>query len=102
MQVTLNWASVPNALYYRVYRAPVSGGPYNLIGQSNPNPAQTATATNIVTTYIDGPNNLPNGQNMYYVVSTVTQDGESAYSTEIAALWPGAPSAPVPQTAVVV
>jgi hypothetical protein len=91
MQVNLIWHAVPNALYYRVYRGTSPGGPYKQVGQSNPNPAQTTSAANIVTTYQDGPNNLVNGQDYYYVVSAVTQDGESPYSNEFAALWPGAP-----------
>lgn len=101
MQVNLTWNVVPNALFYRVYRGTSSGGPYNLIGQSNPNPAQTTAATNIFTTYQDGPGNLINGQSYYYVVSTVTADGESAYSAEIAALAPGQPASPANGVAIV-
>ena len=102
MQVNLSWAAKPNALFYRVYRGTSSGGPYQLIGQSNPNPGQTSASSSIVTTYQDGPNNLVNGQNYYYVVAAVTQDGESAYSSEYAAIWPGAPSAVTGLAGVVV
>lgn len=102
MQVNLKWAGVSNALFYRVYRGTSSGGPYALVGQSNPNPGLTSASTNIVTTYQDGPGNLVNGQNYYYVVSAVTQDGESAYSAEVAAIWPGAPTVPTNPVAVVV
>src|SRR5690242_17342505 len=102
MQVTLNWAGVPKALFYRVYRGTFTGGPYQLIGQSNPNPAQTSAATNIVTTYIDGPNNLVNGQDYFYVISPVTADGEGAYSAEFHAAWPGAPPSVSSLTGVVV
>ena len=91
MQVNLSWAAAPNALFYRVYRGTSSGGPYQLIGQSNPNPSQTTASANIITTYQDGPNNLVNGQDYYYVVSAVTKDGESPYSSEFAAFWPGSP-----------
>jgi len=93
MQANLSWAAVPNALFYRVYRGTSSGGPYQLIGQSNPNPGQTSASANISTTYQDGPGNLVNGQNYYYVVTAVTQDGEGPYSAEYAAIWPGGPAA---------
>lgn len=102
MQVNLTWHSVPNALYYNVYRGTSSGGPYQLVGQSNPNPGKTSAATNIVTTYQDGPNNLVNGQNYYYVVAAVTQDGEGPYSAEYAAIWPGGPSVVASLTGTVV
>jgi hypothetical protein len=101
VQVNLSWGPVANALYYRIYRGVMSGGPYTLAAQSNPNPGNTSTSTQIVTTYQDGPGNLVNGQNYYYVITTVTVDGESPYSTEIAALAPSAPSAPAVNTAVV-
>jgi hypothetical protein len=101
MQVNLSWAGVTGALFYNVFRGTSSGGPYQLIGQSNPNPGLTAASANIVTTYQDGPNNLPNGLNFYYVISVVTADGESPYSAEVAALWPGAASAPSNPIAVV-
>jgi hypothetical protein len=101
LQVNLSWGAVPNALYYKVYRSTFSGGPYQLVGQSNPNPGMTSASTNILTTYQDGPGNLSNGVNYFYVISTVTTDGESAYGTEIAAIWPGAPTAPTGGTVVV-
>lgn len=93
MLVNLTWPAVPNALFYRVYRGTSSGGPYQLVGQSNPNPSRTSASANILTAYQDGPNNLVNGQDYYYVVTPVTQDGEGAYSSEFAALWPRGPSA---------
>ena len=101
MQVILSWQSVPNALFYRVYRGTSSGGPYILIGQSNPNPGMTNANANILTTYQDGPGNLVNGINYYYVVSSVTQDGESPYSAEFAGIWPGAPASPANLTGVI-
>jgi hypothetical protein len=91
MQVNLSWAVVTNALFYRVYRGTSSGGPYQLIGQSNPNPSMTSASANIVTTFQDGPGNLVNGVDYFYVVSSVSQDGESPYSSEFHAVWPGAP-----------
>lgn len=102
MQVTLNWPSIPNALLYNVYRGTSSGGPYILIGQSNPNPARTTASTAIVTTYTDGPNNLVNGVDYYYVVSAVTQDGEAAYGPEYHAVWPGQPASVASLTGSVV
>jgi len=101
MQVNLSWASVANALYYKIYRGTSSGGPYLLAGQSNPNPGMTSASGGIVTTFQDGPGNLVNGMNYYYVVSTITADGESPYSTEIPAIWPGAPAAPTGGAAVI-
>ena len=102
MQVNLSWQSVPNALFYRVYRGTSSGGPYILIGQSNPNPGMTNANANILTTYQDGPGNLVNGISYFYVVSSVAQDGESPYSVEVSAIWPGAPASPANPVAVVI
>ena len=101
MQVNLSWGSVTGAFYYNVFRGTSSGGPYQLIGQSNPNPGLTSASANITTTYQDGPNNLVNGVNYFYVISAVTQDGESPYSAEVAALWPGAGSAPANPVATI-
>lgn len=88
MQVVLNWSSVPNSRFYNVYRGTSTGGPYQLIAQSNP------SAGGVVTTYTDGPGNLSNGQDYYYVVSAMTADGESPYSAEYHAVPPSAPSVP--------
>lgn len=101
MQVNLSWNSVANALYYNIYRSTFSGGPYILIGQSNPNPGQTSSSSQIQTTFQDGPGNLVNGVNYYYTVSAVTADGESAYSTQFTATWPGAASAPTGLTGTI-
>ena len=101
MTITLTWAAVPNAIYYNIYRGTSSGGPYKCLAQSNPNPGQTTSATNIVTTYTDGPNNLYNGIDYFYVVSAVTPDGESSYSAEMAALAPSQPVAPTGTSVVV-
>jgi len=102
MQVNLSWNSVPNALFYRIFRGTTSGGPYQLIAQSNPNPGTSSASGGIVTTFQDGPGTLVNGISYYYVISAVTQDGESPYSIEIAAIWPGAPASPANPTVVVV
>jgi len=101
MQVNLSWATVQNALFYRIYRGTITGGPYLLVGQSNPNPGNSTSSGNIVTTYQDGPGNLVNGQNYFYRVTAVTIDGESAYGTEVVATWPGAPAAPSSPSAIV-
>jgi hypothetical protein len=92
---------VPNALFYRVYRGTSSGGPYQLVGQSNPNPGMTSASANIITTYQDGPGNLVNGQDYFYRITTVTQDGESPYSLEVSAIWPGQPPAPTGTSAII-
>lgn len=94
MQVKLNWTGVTGALFYRIYRGTSSGGPYQLIGQSNPNPMQSSNNTPATTNYQDGPGNLPNGIGFFYVISTVTPDGESPYSAEIAAPAPTQPTTP--------
>lgn len=101
MTVTLNWQAQPSALFYRIYRGTSSGGPYQLMGQSNPNPGQIPTPNNsqVTTTFVDG--TCVNGQDYYYVISTVTLDGESPYSAEIPALYPGQPPAPVVSAAIV-
>lgn len=101
MQVNLTWASVPNALFYRIYRGTQSGGPYKIIGQSNPNPMSGASTSPALTSYQDGPGNLVNGQDYFYVVSSVTVDGESSYSTEFAAIYPGQPASPLTLTGTI-
>ena len=102
MQVVLSWASVPNAIYYNIYRSPILGGPYILIGQSNPNPGKQATNAGIVTTYTDGPGTLTNGQTYGYRITAVTADGESVYSSpETVANPPAMPAAPTGITTVI-
>jgi len=101
MQVVLNWQTVANALYYRIYRGTSSGGPYLLLGQSNPNAGQVPTPANsqVTTTFTDG--TTINGQSYYYVVTSVTPDGESPYSAEFAAVALAQPSSPAGFTGVV-
>jgi len=101
MQVNLSWQPVANALYYNVYRSTFSGGPYLIVAQSNPNPGQNPTSTQVQTTYQDGPGNLVNGIDYYYVVSAVTVDGESPYSAEFVATYPGQPASVTGLTGVV-
>lgn len=104
MQVNLSWQAVPNCLFYRIYRGVQSGGPYVLAGTSNPNPGQIPTPNNsqVVTTFQDGPGNLVNGQDYYYVVTAVTPDGETAYSSEFHAAPPSAGSIPSGVSGVVI
>jgi hypothetical protein len=99
VQVNLSWQPVTGAFYYNIYRGVFTGGPYDLIGQSNPNQSQTPSLAQ--TTYIDGPYNLENGQNYYYVVSAVTFDGESSYGTEFAVTVPAQPASPLSLTGIV-
>lgn len=101
MQVNLSWASVANALYYNIYRSTIAGGPYLLVAQSNPNPGLNPSAAQVVNSYQDGPGNLVNGTNYYYVVTAVTLDGEGAYSAQFTATWPGAPATVTGLTGVV-
>lgn len=92
MQVILSWTSVPNTLYYNIFRGTSTGGPYQKVAQSNPSPGNNSG--NAATTYTDGPGNLVNGQDYFYVVSAVTVDGESPYSGEYHAVAPSAPIVP--------
>lgn len=101
MQVNLTWAAVTNALYYNVYRSTTTGGPYNFIAQSNPNPGQNPSLAQVQNSYQDGPGNLPNGISQFYVITTVTVDGESAYSAQFTATAPSQPSVPTGVTGTV-
>lgn len=90
MQVALSWTAVPNALSYNVYRSQTSGSGYQLI-------FTTLTANS----YTDGPQNLDNSTNYFYVTTSVTADGESAFSNEYAAVPAGFPVAPAGLAGVV-
>jgi fibronectin type 3 domain-containing protein len=75
----LSWDASASSgiLGYNIYRATGSGGPYTKLNSS------VVSATN----YTD--NAVQSGQTYYYVVTaTNTQDLESAYSSEIAAVIP--------------
>ncbi|HEY8937189.1 MAG TPA: LamG-like jellyroll fold domain-containing protein, partial [Cyclobacteriaceae bacterium] len=67
--VTINWAAADGATSYNVKRSSATGGPYTTI-------ATGVTAT----TYTD--NGLTNGQVYYYVISSVSDAGESENSVE--------------------
>jgi hypothetical protein len=60
-QVTLDWSAVPGAVAYRVYRSPVTGGGYVLIGETS------------ATDYVD--DTAENGRDYFYVVRAVDAAG---------------------------
>ncbi len=60
-QVALDWNGVPGAVAYRVYRSPVTGGGYVLIGQTS------------ATEYVD--DTAENGRDYFYVVRAVDAAG---------------------------
>ncbi len=69
-EVALTWNAVAGATSYHIKRAPVSGGPYEIVGSTT------------ATLFMDL--NLSGG-NYFYVVSAMNAAGESADSTEVAA-----------------
>ncbi|HWY32955.1 MAG TPA: alpha-L-rhamnosidase C-terminal domain-containing protein, partial [Candidatus Acidoferrum sp.] len=71
-QVVLNWNAAANVTGYNVKRAPVSGGPYLVVGSG-------VTATNFTDATVI------NGSTYYYVVSAVRTNGESFNSLEASA-----------------
>lgn len=83
MIVTLKWPAVTGATAYNVYRSQTNGGPYVLAG------------TLPTTSWSDGSGNLPTGVTFFYVVTSLTQDGESLFSNQFTATAPTFPSAPV-------
>jgi hypothetical protein len=76
--VSISWdaSPSPNVAYYKVYRATVNKGPYDLVG------------TNITsTTYVDS--TVQPGVAYYYVTTTVSAVGlESAFSNEFKCVIP--------------
>jgi fibronectin type 3 domain-containing protein len=72
--VTLTWDASPGASSYNVYRSSKSGGPYDKVGTAS------------TPKYVDKP--VASGAVLYYVVTTVTDKGESKYSAEIKAVVP--------------
>lgn len=75
-KVILNWTSVNDAQFYKVYRSTTTGGPYKSIA--------TTTAGAIV--FSDS--GIENGKTYYYVVSAVNAGGESLNSNEASATIP--------------
>lgn len=94
MTVQLQWTPVPNALSYNVYRSVFSGMNYDMIA-TNVAPVASGNVPPPNPGYTDGPGNLINGQNYFYVVTSVDTDGESTYSNEIAAVTPAPSGIPV-------
>lgn len=73
--VTLTWSASQNATSYNIYRGTTSGGPF------------TRLASGIVsTTYTDV--QVTHNQTLYYVITAVNGDNESAYSNQIVAVIP--------------
>lgn len=75
-KVILNWTSVNDAQFYKVYRSTTPGGPYKSI----------ATTTAGAIAFSDS--GLENGKTYYYVVSAVNAGGESPNSNEASATIP--------------
>jgi len=74
-QVSLAWQAVSGANGYNLYRSPLSGGGWVRVN------ASPLTGTTFTDT------GLPNGQNIYYVVTALDGNGnESGYSGEVSAL----------------
>jgi fibronectin type 3 domain-containing protein len=71
---SLSWTPSAGATSYNVYRSTASGGPYTKIGQS------------LTPSYRDTP--VPSGTVFYYVVTSVRDGIESAYSREMKASVP--------------
>lgn len=88
--VTLTWTGNPVADHYRVYRATVAGGPYQLMGTVN------------TTSFVNGSNPdgtaLPEGTTYYYCVSSVSTTIEGDKSPEVIAAIPVTPTKPAPPT----
>lgn len=87
--VNLSWIqSTGNGLLQnKVYRSTTNGGPYTLLATIAP-----------AATYSD--NTALNGVTYWYVVSAVTINGESSYSTQASATPSGPPAAPSGVTAI--
>lgn len=75
-QITINWLNMAGTTDYDVYRAPMSGGPYTLIGSVSSTP------------YVD--NGLVNGTKYYYVVVGRTGGLSTDFSNEVLGV-PGLP-----------
>lgn len=98
MQITLNWtpSTSTGVLGYNIYRSLTSGGPYQLVAGSNPMTGQPTP----LNSFVD--NTVVNGQTYYYVITTLTADGESLFSTELTVNPAAVGLAPTGLTAVVI
>ncbi|MFS1517189.1 hypothetical protein V1503_12100 [Bacillus sp. SCS-151] len=78
--ISLSWSAVDSTSSYNIYRSTNSGEPYDLIASNVQN-----------TVYLD--TTVDNGNTYFYVVTSITEDGESDFSNEASAsLIPLAPS----------
>ena len=80
-QATLSWNAVSGATGYNIKRAPVSGGPYTVVGANRAGPNWTDTG-------------LINGTGYFYVVTALNGVAESANSTEVSTTPVGPPPVP--------
>jgi fibronectin type 3 domain-containing protein len=85
-QATLTWNAVSGATGYNVKRAPVSGGPYTVVGANIADPTWTDTG-------------VINGTNYFYVVTALNGVAESVNSTEVSTTPVGPPPVPANFTA---
>jgi hypothetical protein len=72
-EVMLSWNSASPATGYDIYRGATSGGPYSNVASSV-----------IGTSYVD--TSGTNGTSYYYVVTTLNNIAESAWSTQVSAM----------------
>ncbi|RLE43534.1 hypothetical protein DRJ19_02465 [Candidatus Woesearchaeota archaeon] len=72
-------SSKQNILYYNIYRSTTPGGPYTLIASVDVSDRPYMDCED----YIDY--DVTNGVTYYYVVTAVTESGESEYSDEVSA-----------------
>ena len=85
-QAALTWNAVSGATGYNFKRAPVSGGPYTVVGANLASPNWTDTG-------------LINGTGYFYVVTALKGVAESATSTEVSTTPVGPPPVPANFTA---
>ena len=85
-QATLSWNAVSGATGYNIKRAPVSGGPYTVVGANLAGPSWTDTG-------------LINGTGYFYVVTALNGVAESPNSTQVSTTPVGPPPVPANFTA---
>ena len=86
--VTLTWTGNPVSDHYKIYRATVSGGPYQLLGVVN------GTASSFVNGSNPDGTPLVEGQTYFYSVSSVSTTIEGDKSPEVSATIPSKPAPP--------
>lgn len=86
-KATLSWTASPVATQYNVYRSATSGSGYVMIATI------VTPGTTPPTSYVDS--SVVEGQTYFWVVTVADASGqESAYSNEVTATIPIAPTAP--------